>query len=389
MIGLIRRLLLYCYIALLPYCQWNGFELRGGLNLIIVVGLLYSIVSFIDFAVRPPIPFQRDKRILYLFIWILIIFANDVLALLVGDIAQVSIPFVIRVAAFICIFDHLFRLSSRQFFSLALIFSIAVSVQFPLFSSGIGVDITQDDLEIGEARFRVFGNNANGLAMLVVISTMLYVYYLRTPFLIPVSIVGTICNLGLFVVTASRGGLISLFATLFIVFFFSSKGKKLYQRILIIGVGAILLVYLVSYFSTFDIIESRFEEDDFSGGRIALFKAHFESIGDHPLLGAGLEGHMSLMINKYHVFKQSHNGFLDVITATGLLGGLLFYYVFFDMIRRIVRGMKTNKLAPYLAAFFFCTFFDFAKSGGVLETYVFWVSMAILLFMTNKKILYQ
>lgn len=151
------------------------------------------------------------------------------------------------------------------------------------------------------------------------------------------------------VLSASRGGYLSLVAVILFlaIMSLSLRGKKTTaatggQAVQLRLVGVLILLLVMSFGTMFltssDELMQRFGQvqNDLGGGELAddrfdrrdLWQTTLQIIKDHPLLGTGF-GAYQVVYPRYDQssgllrVEQAHNDYLQLLTDTGLLGGLV------------------------------------------------------------------
>lgn len=179
---------------------------------------------------------------------------------------------------------------------------------------------------------------------LALFSCLGVIIYLKKKGLVYVVMLGFLLLANL--LTFSRGGYLGLFSGLviFLIFFWKGINKK-YR----IGMG-IMFLLIVSLLVFKNPVSQRFWSSfDFSEGsnvgRLEIWNDSLSLILEHPG-GVGL-GNYSLAINPLAEYRDpiyAHNTYLDIISETGLQGGLVWLLFLFSIILSLYRKSKKNPL---------------------------------------------
>jgi O-antigen ligase len=161
---------------------------------------------------------------------------------------------------------------------------------------------------------------------------------------------------GALLLSASRGGIVSLATELFllmlIIFIRKSIGKHIF------GAGAVLLaaLLLVSWLGATEILQrfSTLQSLEATAGKRASMRTDTWKIFlDHPLIGTGL-GTIQVAFPPYEtlydgkVVNHSHNDYLEALAETGALGGLC--CLWFLAVLHIVGWKRSQNLEKSFAA---------------------------------------
>ncbi len=206
--------------------------------------------------------------------------------------------------------------------------------------------------------------------------------------------------------TASRGALAALLFTLFLflIYLFVTAGWTSRKKYLVFGLFLIIsLSSLISldYFSNGRLRELAHLNYGSLGARFGLYGASLDAIPARPFLGYGLENGDEVFIKYYapdwgvygdvsQSADRAHNLLLDTLLATGFVGLLLFfilYYFLFSLARDNIREKKSPKLSLALAlgaaAYLSSLFFSFTIVSG--EIYL-WLFLALLVVLNGDRV---
>ncbi|WP_449537875.1 O-antigen ligase family protein [Ferdinandcohnia sp. Marseille-Q9671] len=151
----------------------------------------------------------------------------------------------------------------------------------------------------------------------------------------------------------SRGGLYTLVLTVFLIFIFWNRNKRLGPIFVKVISSLLLILILISgILVTSDnssVNESRYINFDFNNmteltDRFILWEIALTSIKDNLILGTG-QDYLDPRLTNFLVFDKvpAHNMFINIIYSNGYLGFIIFFLV---LILVISKGIKTyfNKI---------------------------------------------
>jgi O-antigen ligase len=258
---------------------------------------------------------------------------------------------------------------------------------FELYFKGTNIFFIQSRLSINEE----VNENRFGM-MLVQLGVIILFPLFRTNSSISIKIISSITLpliIILIVLTGSRTSLIAYLLTLFITYLF------LYKK-LSFGKLVIMLMFFLTIFFTWNFLleivpfMNRFTLSNVteSGGAhrfgsiVILLK---EIIPSHPLFGIGLGGENTMIALKR--FGQgllpAHNIIIDMLTQIGLIGFVLYFYLFKKIIQKILsqRSLDSIMYMPIMIVIA-------ALINGIGETIFFekflWNGLALgVLFLNN------
>ncbi|MBI2626937.1 MAG: O-antigen ligase family protein [Parcubacteria group bacterium] len=165
------------------------------------------------------------------------------------------------------------------------------------------------------------------------------------------------------VLTGTRGIWLAFLGPILLTIYYWVKGYKEYAKL---G-GKLIIIFLIAFgltyfiFSTaqfkvhggLDLINTRIKSlldasELSNSGRILIWKATLESIKKHPLLGVGIGNFPVVLNQKIELAKagsSAHNLYLNFLAEIGIIGGLLFMWLFWLIFRKIYTYLKqTQKL---------------------------------------------
>jgi O-antigen ligase len=161
----------------------------------------------------------------------------------------------------------------------------------------------------------------------------------------------SISILSALIASGSRGGLLSLLASL-LIFSWTIKGlKEKAKKNIIVAGGIIILLFSISLFALPSWIENRTTErieyqdgmdlNDYSSGRFEIWKEHIDYFYRRPILGLGFNGSYNLL-EKNAVSHISHNTYLFYLVDYGILGLLIFLIFIMSMLKGSTEGLRKS-----------------------------------------------
>jgi O-antigen ligase len=172
--------------------------------------------------------------------------------------------------------------------------------------------------------------------------------------------------IGALVLSASRGGIISFFVELGVLFLWLILRRTLGKHLLTGGAVLFLAFLLVSWLGVQQLVErfSSMQSLEVTFGKRASMRADTWRIFlDHPWLGTGL-GTIQIVFPAYEtlydgkIVNHAHNDYLEALAETGIAGGLCCLWflgiLFFDSLRRLSQPVGAFASSVQLAALIAC-----------------------------------
>ena len=226
----------------------------------------------------------------------------------------------------------------------------------------------------------------------------------------------------IFGITKTRGAYLFVYAFYFAAFVFYFLNKNRETRILksLLNVFYLTLLHLVFSIAIVNLVNSGFKNEENSGSvqdrlstisideysansRLRYYRQAFESISENPILGIGtgnweLEGTKKdqANINGYTVPYHVHNDFLEISAESGILGGLLYFFVIFYVIYKLLKQVlikrKLNKeylfeltLILSISAYLFDAMLNFPSARALQQINLF-IVLAFSIIHLDKNI---
>jgi len=172
--------------------------------------------------------------------------------------------------------------------------------------------------------------------------------------------------IGALVLSASRGGLISFFVELGVLFLWLILRRTLGKHLLSGGAILFLAFLMVSWLGVQQLVErfSSMQSLEVTVGKRASMRADTWRIFlDHPWIGTGL-GTIQTVFPAYEtlydgkIVNHAHNDYLEALAETGIAGGLCCLWflgiLFFDSLRRLSQPVGAFASTVQLAALIAC-----------------------------------
>ena len=147
--------------------------------------------------------------------------------------------------------------------------------------------------------------------------------------------------------SASRGGIISLAVQMVILFLLLLMRRARGRHMLVGGMVVLCAVLAVSWIGVHQVLQrfAGYQSLEVSGGKRAAMRADTWHIFlDHPLMGTGL-GTLQMVFPPYDslydgkIVNHTHNDYLEALAETGLLGGLCCVWFLGVLLLDSMRGL--------------------------------------------------
>ncbi len=196
--------------------------------------------------------------------------------------------------------------------------------------------------------------------MLAIMAAVLFLQKRRVFWLRWVSYLFIATSFFVIVLSISRASMVLSFVVILLFFYQSIKDKKvrrdIYILLFLIAVGLIYFVDFKDIVEYYNKIVDRVlgligatgsgYRDDSTTERMRLAKLAFEVYASHPFLGTGLDSLRGHLIADLH----SHNTFLELLGGVGPLGMILYFLLYYYLIKKII-AMPHSWLRTYLLLF--------------------------------------
>lgn len=179
-------------------------------------------------------------------------------------------------------------------------------------------------------------------------------------------ILGIVINLFYIILSASRKALLLLLIPIGIYFIF--KSKKIFKVIFNIIITIFLAIVVYQCIMKIDIlyafIGNRIETmingifkigntDGSTEFRLDLIKWGIEWFKDNPVLGHGIDNFRYLLGFKStwtgDLGTYAHNNFIELAVDVGILGFIIYYFLYYKMIFRIIKNFKNRNIMTILS----------------------------------------
>jgi len=98
---------------------------------------------------------------------------------------------------------------------------------------------------------------------------------------------------------------------------------------------------LIDFLGTLGFNVSNYHFSNSTNLRLMMYKLGWEAFKEHPLLGGGY-----FYFSHYSGLRTyTHNNYLELLVNYGILGFVLYYSMFFNVIKRVTRFVKENYMA--------------------------------------------
>jgi O-antigen ligase len=164
------------------------------------------------------------------------------------------------------------------------------------------------------------------------------------------SSVAIICAL---VASGSRGGLLSFLVSIFVLFFLIRAFKDKATKGIIAAVGILIILVSVSFIAlpswlgqrTTARVEVKEGADlnQYSSGRLDIWKSSFSFFLKQPLFGLGLNGYHDKIEEITGSSSNSHNNYLQYLADHGIIGFVFFVFLILALLRSSLKGLRETK----------------------------------------------
>jgi O-antigen ligase len=177
-----------------------------------------------------------------------------------------------------------------------------------------------------------------------------------------------------FLLGSSRGSLVALIISLFLIPLVTSSLKR---RIGIVILGILFIVglyYTAEYFgsSLFDRVEStQVKVESGDEERLLIYERSFNQFLSNPLFGD------TFKTQGYDNYP--HNIFLEILQATGLIGFMLFLFLMISGFLKALRIIRNQPSLTWVSVLFIQSAVFNSFSGSVISATWLWLSLALVL----------
>lgn len=304
------------FILVLPFMNISLFKLEQVVPFAVTWSLLTSILAMCMFCLLARI----DKFQLFLFLYSLV----TVISSVANDTITVGIFYSIFLVLLFCIFvKHHIGNFYELIHGLYYLFSLAVVINLInmlILPDGIMVNFQDDPI------YFLGGKNAIQMSVLPAISSvMLYGYYVNKKLKLVPIIVLIICIMNLYLSVSGTAIVLSILVVTFIL---------LYRR-LYLSFYTYFIVYIGLFFSVVilrlqenlfdDFVANVLNKDMTFTGRTYIWDTVLSYISQSWFLGLGRGN--SVVFEHYNQLHEAHNGFLEIILSSGVIGWIFFIII--------------------------------------------------------------
>lgn len=190
------------------------------------------------------------------------------------------------------------------------------------------------------------------------------------------------------ILSGARQSYIATFCScllLFSAYFYIKKSVKKQVVFIIIMIAVFSIAYFFNSNINSRINNVSLTNDSSIASRITMYKMSMELIKEKPLLGhtTATAGKQLMVIFNKHI-KHFHNIYLNTLVDFGIVGFILFIFIFYTLFGRLIRKYKETK-SPYMLMLFFAWIavlisdcFDALLLDPACSGLFFWVTGLIL-----------
>ncbi len=191
-------------------------------------------------------------------------------------------------------------------------------------------------------------------------------------------------------ILSSRSAIITLIIVLIILYL--KIDFKYKRKITLYFIGILIIFIIINNILNLRIIENNLNRflisnsiDDFSSGRINLYKDSILAFKNSPLIGIGVYN-MGYFIYKYSIFLDCHNFILTYLSTTGLIGLILFIsWIYVTAINPLIKTKIRNGL-DIINPFLFATIINIIQSlfEPVITVFIPFIMFSLYLNISYK-----
>lgn len=204
-------------------------------------------------------------------------------------------------------------------------------------------------------------------------------------------LIAIIGGIALLILSKSKTSLGLVIPSIIIGYYFEQYKKAKNSKYLLFLLPFLVLVYTgISLLPLNDQIEEIFGDPDSFTGRVAIWETLFMVINDYPIGGIGFSSLyqvgadtplMNYASGWVSDLPHGHNGYLDTLATTGIIGFLLSLFAFlFRPLRQIA---QTKKMPPKISGLIlslisFVIFHNFMESSLLSRDKSLWVALMVV-----------
>lgn len=235
----------------------------------------------------------------------------------------------------------------------SLIVAGVLSVTFEVLNRCCGIVISNFDYFSNDGLFGGIYFNTNKAGFYAFVGLILNIYFLKKS---KINIVGLLVNSFIVFFSGCRAAFIALFFCLLIYSF--TANKKI--RPILLGAGIVVAILLVTVTAKKMTGYSGDFLNQITGGRYFIWEDCFDIFAENRLFGTGLSNITSAACDVYGDeggriitcmgrYNNAHNGVINVITQTGIIGCVSFLLLGYKYSKSIIKEIKKNKVLCILA----------------------------------------
>lgn len=175
--------------------------------------------------------------------------------------------------------------------------------------------------------------------------------------------------------TKSRGPILAILLTIVVLCCYRRTREDFF---LLLGLS-ILAIVLLMFDGVWYLVQARVEQSNY---RLLIWQEALEQITSQWLFGYGHGSEAGIAITAHRVVTHAHNSILEVLRVGGLVGGVLFVV----MLWQVLRGAAQRKVNLFFFLWLFYGLLCLSTNGRILlirptiEWTAFWLPLLFLLF---------
>lgn len=364
----------------------------------LILGILYILVSFLDNFII------NRNRILYnknfytiCKVWVLLFCYITLITIITPtvhhDVFPINFKWIRCILFFILVYMDTFNKMNFVRFLLTSYCLVAILCAI-LMVLGIGIDIDAESYELGEVRLSFLGTNSNKMAMIFAYSVAILVFlyenktlhllfrYVKLFFLF---VLVSFLIYSIFL-TGSRGGLLAVFIVFLYYIFFYKKSKNIIYNFSIILFFIIIILIVSKHISNVEVMSERLYSvsDGNLGARDILFNIGTEIFINNPIIGVGLNSIPEYIYNKIGIYATTHNLYIYILAAGGILGFILFAYILLVICKTVYIKSIINRKQFIPVALLILGLIDWMKNGAALISVINYIMISLAYSISNS-----
>lgn len=387
----VRHAVLYIFVFLLGYENWQALAVGGGITIPRLVGLLYAALAVLNINTMYSLNGVNIKPVTILMVlWGWVVSVSAVIYL-THEFQPIFHSTLFQLIFLFLLITNEIRLYPRVRVNILLALIIGVFSVFVLVVNDIGVKTGVESGEVKSletvTRLWFMGMNPNQFGTLVVFALLSTISLVFSGNIITKARYGLLTlvpsQILLIGYSGSAGAYLLAFSGVFI-YFLLSRGQPT-KKIIYMVLCAFFFVYMYTTLSGFGYLSNKmitFYQTGDTTGRTALWSFALQIAAEHPFIGLGHVGARSILEEISKINASPQNVFVGYLITGGPLALMLFLSFCWVLFRRSWVYLKATG-DPSSIMFLAVILMYFLKAGGQGDKYVWllfsWIASASIL----------